>query len=116
MLYCYVHLEIEALDENIGRWETTSFKLRILHLTVLIWWGTTSISKSHRQWSLWFCYCLSLHYVSHSDSVIGRGICQIPRLLLGMSIFLSLSRSLIGYVFAWIKLIDAKCDTFYFTL
>jgi len=23
VLYCCVHLEIETLDENIGRWETT---------------------------------------------------------------------------------------------
>jgi len=43
VLYYCVHLEIEALDENIGRWETTLFKFRILHLNVLIWWGTTSI-------------------------------------------------------------------------
>jgi len=25
MLYCCVHLKIEALNENIGRWETTWF-------------------------------------------------------------------------------------------
>jgi len=43
MLYFCVHLEIEALDENISRWETTWFNFRILDLTVLIWWGTTSI-------------------------------------------------------------------------
>jgi len=35
---------MEALDENIGHWETTWFNFRILHLTILIWWGTTSIS------------------------------------------------------------------------
>jgi len=29
--YC-VHLEIETLDENIGRWETTWFNFHILHL------------------------------------------------------------------------------------
>ena len=28
MLYCYVHLEIEALDEYIGHWETTWFKVK----------------------------------------------------------------------------------------
>jgi len=37
-------MEIEVLDENIGRWETTYLKFCILHLTVLIWWGTTSIT------------------------------------------------------------------------
>jgi len=37
-------MEIEALDENIGRWEMTWFNFRILHLTILIWWCTTSIT------------------------------------------------------------------------
>ena len=32
MLYCCVHLEIEALNKNIGRWETTWFHFHILHL------------------------------------------------------------------------------------
>jgi len=32
VLYCCVHLEIEALEENIGRWETTWFNVRILGL------------------------------------------------------------------------------------
>jgi len=38
-------MEIETLDENIGRWETTWFNFRILHLTVLIWCDTTSIKN-----------------------------------------------------------------------
>ena len=43
MLYCCVHLEIEALNENIGRWETTWFTFIYCIYSVLIWWGTTSI-------------------------------------------------------------------------
>jgi len=35
--------EIEALNENIGRWETTWFTFIYCILSVLIWWGTTSI-------------------------------------------------------------------------
>jgi len=31
MLLCCVHLEIEALNKNIGRWETTWFNCHILH-------------------------------------------------------------------------------------
>jgi len=44
VLYCFVHLEIEALNENIGRWETTWFTFIYCIYSVLIWWGTTSIS------------------------------------------------------------------------
>jgi len=40
-------MKIEALDENIGRWETIWFNFRILHLTVLIWWGTASITRAN---------------------------------------------------------------------
>jgi len=32
LCYCCVHLKIEALNENIGRWETTWFNFHILHL------------------------------------------------------------------------------------
>ena len=42
---CCVCLEIEALNNNIGRWETTLVGYHILHLAVLIWWGTTSINQ-----------------------------------------------------------------------
>ena len=43
LFYCCVHLEIEALNENIGRWETTWFTFIYFILSVLIWWGMTSI-------------------------------------------------------------------------
>jgi len=36
-------MEIEALNENIGRWETTWFTFIYYIYSVLIWWGTTSI-------------------------------------------------------------------------
>jgi len=38
-----LNLEIEALDENIGRWETTWFTFIYCILCVLIWWSTTAI-------------------------------------------------------------------------
>ena len=31
VLLCCVHLEIEGLNKNIGRWETTWFNCHILH-------------------------------------------------------------------------------------
>jgi len=39
-----LNLEIEALNENIGRWETTWFTFIYFILSILIWWGTTSIN------------------------------------------------------------------------
>jgi len=39
-------LENEALNKNIGRWEMTLIGYHILHLSVLIWWGTTSINNT----------------------------------------------------------------------
>jgi len=36
-------LENEALNKNIGHGETTLVGYHILHLSILIWWGTTSI-------------------------------------------------------------------------
>jgi len=44
VLYCCVHLEIEALNENIGRWKTTWFTFIYCIYSILIWWGTASIS------------------------------------------------------------------------
>jgi len=58
---------IEALNENIGYWETTWFKFSILHLTVLIWWDTASIS------TLALClllYALCVCYTLHSRSLM----------------------------------------------
>jgi len=37
-------LEIEALNENIGRWETTWFTFIYCIYSVLIWWGTAFIT------------------------------------------------------------------------
>jgi len=37
-------MESEALNENIGRWETTWFTFIYCILSVLIWWGTTPIT------------------------------------------------------------------------
>ena len=39
-----LNLEIEALDENIGRWEMTWFTFIYCIFSVLIWWGTASIT------------------------------------------------------------------------
>ena len=56
VLYCCVHLEIEALNENIGRWATTWFTFIYCIYSVLIWWGTTSIIRPYKSRSQlpWF--------------------------------------------------------------
>jgi len=38
-----LNMEIEALEENIGHWETTWFTFIYCIFSVLIWWGMTSI-------------------------------------------------------------------------
>jgi len=60
LLVLCLNLGIEALNENIGHWETTWFNFRILHLTILIMWGTTSITKQAKHTSdfgilAWHC-------------------------------------------------------------
>jgi len=40
-------MEIEAVNENIGRWETTWFTFLYCILSILIWWGMASITYQH---------------------------------------------------------------------
>ena len=48
MLLCCVDLEIEALNKNIGRWETTWFNCHILHFKCfnLVGYGLYQLSFS----------------------------------------------------------------------
>jgi len=49
-------MKIEALNEIIGRWETTWFTFIYCILSVLIWWGTVSITYESSA-NLWATPC-----------------------------------------------------------